>query len=168
MGIYAIWAQARDADGRPVIGRDGGMPWHLPGDLKHFAELTRTATVIMGRRTWESLPDAYRPLPGRSNIVVTSRSSVEDAMAADSLDAALEMATTMDDAADAWVIGGGTLYGAALGLVDGIEVTEIDLEVAGDTFAPQIPAEAFEVTAISDWRRDGDGPRYRFVTYARA
>lgn len=167
MGIYAIWAEARDAQGRPVIGRDGGMPWHLPGDLAHFKELTDGATVIMGRRTWESLPPAFRPLPGRSNIVVTSHSSIEDAMAADSLESALEMAATMDDAADAWIIGGGTVYSAAMGIVDGLEVTQIDLEVEGDTFAPEIPADAFTATSISDWRRDGDGPRYRFVTYAR-
>ena len=114
--LGAIWAQTIDG----VIGRDGVMPWHVPEDLQHFKEATSGKPVIMGRRTWESLPDAYKPLPGRTNIVVSR--SVDTVEARDggiwvsSLDAALEVAhkaqeaTNADSLADAWVIGGGTLH----------------------------------------------------------
>ncbi|MDH5151157.1 dihydrofolate reductase, partial [Kocuria palustris] len=67
--LSAIWAQTPDG----VMGRDGGMPWHLPEDLAHFKATTQGHPVLMGRRTWESFPERFRPLPGRTNVVVTSR-----------------------------------------------------------------------------------------------
>ena len=68
MTVGLVWAQARNG----VIGADGGLPWHLPEDLALFRRLTMGSTVVMGRRTWESLPDRFRPLPGRTNVVLTS------------------------------------------------------------------------------------------------
>src|SRR6186997_2452356 len=66
-GLGVVWAQTSTG----VIGRDGGMPWRLPEDMRHFTRLTTGHPVIMGRKTWESFPDQYRPLPGRTNIVIT-------------------------------------------------------------------------------------------------
>lgn len=167
-GIGAIWAQARDASGRPVIGAGGTMPWHLPGDLARFQELTRGGAVIMGRRTWESLPPRFRPLPGRVNVVLTARESLDGAVVATTLADALAAAAAAAPGAQCWLIGGATVFAAALDVADRLEVTEIDLEIAGDTYAPHIPAGAWSVVAESEWRRDGDGPRYRFVTYGRS
>ena len=79
-----------------VIGRDGGIPWHYPGDLRRFKRLTLGHTIVMGRRTWESLPPRYRPLPGRTNIVVTSRDAIDGVPVAPSLDYALQMASALE------------------------------------------------------------------------
>ncbi|WNM23387.1 dihydrofolate reductase [Demequina capsici] len=165
--IHAIWAQARDRAGRPVIGLDGGMPWHLPGDLARFQSLTHGAAVIMGRHTWESLPDRFRPLPDRFNIVVTSHEAPHGAASASSLPAALELAEAEDPGTDVWVMGGARLFAESLFVADTIEVTMIDLEVEGDTFAPVLSPTTWEVVAESGTQTDGDGPSYRFVTYHR-
>ena len=132
--LGAIWAQT-DAG---IIGRDGDMPWYAPEDLAHFKKVTLGAPVIMGRRTWESFPPRFRPLPGRTNIVI-SRSVAEaqerdGALWVPSLDAALYAARdavgapvedtpadadTADTAAvDAWIIGGGSVYAEALSRTD--------------------------------------------------
>jgi len=173
MTIKAIWAQARDDEGRPVIGSEGAMPWHLPADLAHFQHLTRGHAVIMGRRTWESLPPRFRPLPGRTNIVVTSLDVLDGAATAGSLSSALELADVLvasgDLAEDAtrWIIGGARMFSSAVGLADVLEITEIDLTVAGDTFAPEIPAREWQVDAQTPWSLSDEGLPYRFVTYAR-
>ncbi len=155
----SIWAQAHNR----VIGADGVMPWHLPEDLAHFRELTGGDPVVMGRRTWESLPERFRPLPGRDNIVVTRQPGFDapGATVVHSLEAAL----TGHDRATVWVIGGAELYSQALPLADRVEVTEIDLDVAGDTVAPALGPE---------WRADPgawleatNGMRYRFVRNLR-
>lgn len=186
--IGLIWAQARGG----VIGAGGTMPWHLPEDLRHFSRTTKGAPVVMGRRTWESFPPTYRPLPGRTNIVITS----DDAFAADgavragALDDALALAradlarraegSPPDSASPTiWVIGGGRVYREAMDLADLLVVTEIDLEVDGDTTAPAIP-EGFSVVAQSPdpapeagasaapgWHASRTGLRYRILTYSR-
>lgn len=167
MTVRAIWAQARDAAGRPVIGRDGTMPWHLPEDLAHFSALTGEDVVIMGRLTWESLPPKYRPLPRRTNIVVSrTEDSFPGAASASSLEAALEVAEELDEGSLCWVIGGGGLFEEAVETADWIEVTEIDAEIEGDTFAPSIEADAWEAETGA-WLTSEGGLRYRFVTYRR-
>ncbi|MFN3866925.1 MAG: dihydrofolate reductase [Demequina sp.] len=166
--LKAIWAQAHDPAGRPVIGAQGDMPWHLPEDLQRFKDLTSGAAVVMGRRTWESFPARFRPLPGRVNVVITSAGAVDGADAvAGSLTEALAAATRLAPEAVTWVIGGGRVYAQALPLVDELEVTEIDLEVAGDTFAPSVDAETWHVTSEGQWLTSRTDLRYRFVTYAR-
>ena len=281
-----IWAQARGG----VIGAGGTMPWHLPEDLAHFRAATMGAPVIMGRRTWESFPDRFRPLPGRRNIVVTrdpewvdagaeavgsldealalypapapprraapesaprgTRATPESALRATgasalratgaesesalratgaasesalratgaasesalratgaasesalratgaasesalratpesalratlSASAPADVARTAmngreheDDALpspDAWVIGGGELYRAAIDRADVLEVTEIDLDVDGDTMAPEIGASSWRLASVDPrdgWRTSRTGLRYRFLTY---
>lgn len=173
MPIKAIWAQARDEDGRPVIGFQGDMPWHLPEDLAHFQGLTKGHAVIMGRHTWESLPERFRPLPGRTNIVVTSLEALEGASIAGSLTGALRLADALveagDLAADAtrWIIGGASMFAEAVDVADDLEITEIDLSTTGDTFAPDIPAHAWQVALKTPWALSDGGLQYRFVTYTR-
>lgn len=159
--IGLIWAEARGG----VIGAAGGMPWHVPEDLAHFRATTLGAPVIMGRRTWESFPERFRPLPGRRNIVVT-RSDEWDAAGAEraaSLDDALNLVARDENA---WIIGGGQLYREAIGRADVLEVTELDLEVDGDTHAPV--RDGWQVDTAGDWAVSRTGIRYRFVTLTRS
>ena len=118
-----------------VIGRDGGLPWRLPSDLKRFKALTMGKPIIMGRKTWEGLP--VKPLPGRRNIVVTRQSAFKaaGAEAASTLEAALQMAGECEEIA---VIGGGEIYRAALPFADRLYLTEVDATVEGDTRFPDI------------------------------
>lgn len=158
-----IWAEARGG----VIGRDGGMPWHVPEDLAHFRAVTMGAPVIMGRRTWESFPERFRPLPGRRNIVVTRNPewAGEGAESEASLDASLSL---VGDAPEAWVIGGGGLFAEAMSRADVLEVTELDLEVAGDTFAPVRDGWAVAGIRPDDgWSVSRTGVAYRFLTLIR-
>lgn len=156
-----IWAQAA---GR-VIGADGVMPWHLPEDLAHFKKTTYGNPVIMGRRTWESFPERFRPLPGRRNIVISRSASAGGAESADSLDAALRLAP----GGDTWVIGGGGLFTEALPRADRVVVTEIDLTVDGDTFAPVLGAEwtIARTNPEEGWLTSTTGLNYRILDYVR-
>ncbi|WP_295830135.1 dihydrofolate reductase [uncultured Microbacterium sp.] len=161
--VGLVWAQAHDG----VIGADGGMPWHVPEDMAHFREVTGSAEVVMGRRTWESLPPRFRPLPGRRNIVVTRSADWADdgAERAGSIDEALDL-TTGDQV---WVIGGGMLYAAAIDRADLLEVTRLDVDVEGDTRAPS--TEGWHRVASNPeegWHTSRSGIRYRFETYRRS
>lgn len=168
MTINAIWAQALDRAGRPVIGRDGDMPWHLPEDLAHFQDCTRGQAVVMGRRTWESLPTKFRPLPGRFNVVVTSGEGPRNSASATSLAGALELVEEQEPSSDVWIIGGARLFAEATRVADEVVVTEIDLVTEGDTFAPELDPADWTVTSASDPRTSTTGLSYRFVTYRHA
>ena len=147
-----------------VIGRDGGLPWSLPEDMAHFREVTMGHPVVMGRKTWDSLPERFRPLPGRRNVVVSRNPvwSAEGAERAGSLDEALALA---GEAERVSVIGGGELFAAALPTADEVLLTEIDLDVDGDTFFP--PWSGFAEAAREEHVSE-DGVPYAFVTYRRA
>ena len=157
--LRAIWAEARGG----VIGSGGTMPWHVPEDLAYFSERTRGSAVIMGRRTWESFPERFRPLPGRRNIVITRDGSYEavGGETCGSLDEATSLAGD-----DAWIIGGGQVYREALPRVSELYVTEIDLEVDGDTRAPEIGPGWIRSTA-GEWLTSRTGTRYRFMVWTR-
>jgi dihydrofolate reductase len=148
-----------------VIGRDGGLPWRLPEDMAHFREVTIGHPVVMGRRTWESLPDRFRPLPGRRNVVVTRNPewSSTGAERAGSLEEALAL---VGGAERVSVIGGGELFAQALPLADELVLTEIDLGFEGDTFFPEWDRSAFDEFARVE-QVAGDGTRLAFVTYRR-
>jgi dihydrofolate reductase len=148
-----------------VIGRDGGIPWRIPEDVAHFKELTTGHAVVMGRRTWDSLPDRFRPLPERRNVVVTRDADwhAEGAERAGSLDEALAL---LDDDERVFVIGGAEVYAQALPLADEMFLTEIADDVVGDTFFPDWDRNAF-VQASRDERVSGAGARFAFVTYRR-
>ncbi|MDO5693253.1 MAG: dihydrofolate reductase [Pseudomonadota bacterium] len=156
--IGLIWAQACGG----VIGKDGVMPWHLPEDLAHFKRTTLSHPVIMGRRTWDSIPPKFRPLPGRRNIVVTRQVNWNEigATPASNLQAALQKC---EDSDQVWVIGGAQIYAQALPLADELVVTEIDADFDGDAFAPTIGPEWREVAREA--HRAANGLAFSFVRY---
>jgi dihydrofolate reductase len=145
------------------------MPWHLPEDLKHFRSVTSGAVVVMGRRTWLSLPPRFRPLPGRRNVVLSRQPGFEapGAEVQRSLEDALALGA---DGCRVWVIGGGQVYTAALPLADRLAVTEIDTHVDGDTMAPRIDGTWQLATCdpAQGWHESVTGLRYRFVDYVRS
>ncbi len=154
-------------DRHHAIGRGGGLLWHESEDQKHFRRVTIGCPVIMGRKTWQSLPERFRPLPGRRNIVVTRQAAWQavGAERAASFDAALRLT---GEAGKVFVIGGGELYAAALPSADELVLTEIDRTFDdADTFFPAFDRTRFIETA-REARTAGDGTRYAFVTYRRA
>jgi len=162
--LALIWAQTATG----VIGGDGDIPWHIPGEQRRFRELTTGGTVIMGRKTWDSLPERVRPMPGRDNIVVT-RSADLAAPGAVVVHSVQEALAAADPAKQAWCMGGGQLYAQMIGLASRLEVTEIDADVAGDAFAPAIGADWRLASADpeSGWHESPAGLRYRFLAYER-
>lgn len=167
--VRMVWAQARGG----VIGDGRDMPWHIPEDLAFFKQATLGRPVVMGRTTWESIPERFRPLPGRRNIVCTRDPgwSAEGAERAGSVAEALEMAGP-----DAVVMGGGQIYAAALDSADECLVTEIDADAPGTVRAPDLcgddPAgagpsgepgpRAWELVEVGEWIAD---PRSRVQGY---
>lgn len=133
MKLGIIYVRSRNG----VIGQGGVMPWHLPEDLAHFKQTTMSAPVIMGRKTWDSLPARFRPLPGRRNVVITRQADwrAEGAEHATSLEQAIALC---GDVPRAWITGGAEIYNLALPLADLAAVTEIDADFEGDTYAPQL------------------------------
>ena len=161
MKIHMIFARAANG----VIGRDGTMPWHLPEDLAHFKQLTHGCPVIMGRKTWDSLPLKFRPLPGRTNIVVTRQDDwqAEGAQRASGLKEALQLAGS---APEVWVIGGAQIYAQAEPLASRIEVTEIAQDFEGDAHAPVLGA-GWRETARSSMQVSAKGLPFSFFTLER-
>lgn len=157
--IGLVWAQAANG----VIGRDGTLPWQLPEDLARFKALTTGATVVMGRATWDSLPASVRPLPGRRNVVL----SRQDGWAADGAVVARSLTEALDQDGDVWVIGGGTVYRAALPYADVLVVTELDRAFEGDTVAPGIGPgwEVAEVDPATGFHASASGLGFRVVTW---
>lgn len=161
MTTFAIIAAMDENRG---IGKNNDLPWHLSADLKHFAAVTKGGTVIMGRKTWESLPEAYRPLKERLNIVV-SRGELElpdGVKLAHSLDEAIELAE-----GKTFVIGGATLYAEAIQHPACIELllTEVEGSVDCDAFFPEIPV-GFVMKEMSE-EMEEKGMTFRFVVYRK-
>lgn len=152
--IRLIWAEARNR----VIGANGEIPWRVPGEQKIFKDRTMGATVVMGRTTWESLPERVRPLPGRRNVVLSRRAGWS-AEGAEVLGSVAELLAGHDDF---WVMGGAEIYTALLPHAGQIVRTRIDLDVAGDTFAPALgpewqldSSESHDQFVVEDLRRSG-------------
>lgn len=158
MKLHLIYARARNG----VIGQNNQMPWHLPEDLAHFKRVTLGQPVIMGRKTWDSLPPRFRPLPGRLNIVVTRQPDwqAEGALRAASLEEAVRWC---GDAPDAWIMGGAEIYRQAEPLASTAVVTEIDADFEGDAFAPTLATGWQEMHRESHTSASGLG--FAFVTY---
>ena len=165
MQVVLIAGVARNG----VIGRDNGLLWRLPEDLKHLRAVTMGAPVIMGRRTWDSLPERFRPLPGRHNIVLSRSAGFEapGASVVATLDDAIALAQR-DTPERAFVIGGEQIYRAALPHADELVLTEIERDFDGDTFFPSFDRAAFIETQRE---RHHAGPPndfgFSFVTYRR-
>lgn len=156
MSVSIVVAHARNG----CIGRDGDLPWRLPSDLKRFKEITLGGTVVMGRRTWESLPPSFRPLPGRRNVVVTR----DDAYEASGADVVTSLDDVLDDAC--FVIGGGEVYAAALPHASRVYATHVDADVEGDTFFPALGPE-WRLSEESDPVAENDH-EFTFRVYERA
>jgi dihydrofolate reductase len=160
--VGLVWAQSTSG----VIGRGGDIPWRVPEDLVRFKQVTMGHTVVMGRRTWESLPAPVRPLPGRRNVVL-SRQTDYKAGGAEVL-GSLEQALTIFEAEpQTWVIGGEQIYLLALPLATRCEVTEVDVDLPrddGDAVAPVLDEAWLGVTG--EWQVSRTGLRYRFHTYS--
>lgn len=150
MRLALVWAQTPAG----VIGRDGALPWHLPEDLARFRRLTAGHAVLMGRRTWESLPDRMRPLPDRRNVVL-SRDPAYAAAGAQVVRSLPDALALVGDDDEVWVIGGATLFDELISRADRLEVTEVDLEVPGDTHAPAVAADRWRAVAADDLPVDG-------------
>ena len=149
-----------------AIGRDNQLLWRLPEDLIRFKALTMGHPVIMGRKTWDSLPARFRPLPGRRNIVLSRKPGIklDGAEVFASLDEALSACNPQEQV---FVIGGAQIYAEALPLADRLELTEIDAAFEADAFFPAWDRSAFDETnreprfnAVENWR-------YDFVGYQR-
>ncbi len=158
--ITIVVAHARNR----VIGSSGALPWRLPGDLRRFRELTRGSTVLMGRRTFESLPDAFRPLPERRNLVLSTdpayRAPGAEVFA--SLDAALAAC-----GGECFVIGGEVTYRAALPRCERVYATEVDAEPDGDAYFPEIDTAQWRLVENSEPFVE-DELAYAFKVYERS
>ena len=143
-----------------VIGTEGRLPWHIPEDMKHFKTLTMGKVVLMGRKTWESIPEKFRPLPGRTNVVITRQPDYP-------IQAGVEVFHALDEALaahgkdDVMVIGGADVYRQTLPHADRLEITHVDRVIEGDATFPAIDPSVWKEIA----REDRDG--LSFVTYAR-
>ncbi len=162
--VVLIAAVARNG----VIGRDNSLPWHLPEDMKHFRRVTAGHAVLMGRKTWESLPERFRPLPGRRNVVLSRQAGWQapGAETAASLPAALQVLSGADRV---FVIGGAELYAVALPMADGLILTEVQQAYEGDARFPSLEGTPF--VAVARQRPEApapEGPDFEFVTYRRA
>ena len=155
-------------DNDRVIGRGNDIPWRgkLPADMAHFQKLTMDSTVVMGRKTWESIPLKYRPLPGRTNIVLTRDEAFQTSGAG--------IAHTADEAiakssgGRVFIIGGAEIYRQFLPQADYLELTHIDTSSGGDTFFPEIDAAAWNITSEEVHTPDPKNAfAYIFRTYAR-
>jgi dihydrofolate reductase len=171
-GIGLVWAQTPAG----VIGKDGDMPWNLPEDLKHFTRVTTGHPVIMGRKTWLSFPAKYRPLPNRTNIVITrqedwgSSPEAEGAVVVKSLDDALLESQFAPGCEAVWILGGGEIFKESTALANVAVVTTIDVDADGDTYAPELgDGWAVGTSVPSDgWLTGANGTRYRFTKWNRS
>lgn len=141
--MKAIWAQSLDG----VIGDGHDMPWHIPEDLAHFKRTTSGEAVLMGRATWESIPERFRPLAGRDNLVLSTRAPGKWSQGA-------KVVSAIPELFDAWVLGGGSVYAQVLPHCCEVVITEVDAQLAamlGDqaVFAPDI--SDFTLVSCSDW-----------------
>jgi dihydrofolate reductase len=161
VSLFLIYARAANG----CIGRDGALPWHLPADLKRFKALTMGKPMIMGRKTFESLPGL---LPGRRHIVLTRRETF-DAPGADivrSVPEALAFARQDDPETDIAIVGGAAVYDVFRPMADRVELTEIHADFTGDTFMKPLGAE-WELSAREDHPARADKPAFSFLTYLR-
>lgn len=158
MALNVIFARAANG----VIGKDNDMPWRLPEDMAHLKRTTMGSRVIMGRKTWDSIPPKFRPLPGRVNIVVTRQPEwkAEGAVRAGSIG---EAAALCPAGEDAWVLGGAEIYRQALPLASKAVVTEIHADFEGDAHAPVFGPEWKEVAR--EPHESAGGLKFSFVTY---
>ena len=157
MSLFLIYARAANG----CIGKDGALPWHLPADLKRFKALTMGKPMIMGRKTFESLPGL---LPGRRHIVLTRRERW-DSTGAEVVRSVEEALATVGDG-NVVVIGGAAIFDVFMPLAAKVELTEIHRDFDGDVFMPPLGPE-WEICGREDFAAEGERPSYSFLTYTR-
>ena len=159
--LVGIAAVARNG----VIGADGDIPWRIPADWRRFKALTTGHTLVMGRKTYDSIG---RPLPGRTTVVVTRdrRWRGDGVLTAPSVDEALALASDREPEV-VWVAGGGEVYAATWDRLDRLEITTVDVAPEGSVRLPSIDERVWRETAREEHAADGDVPAYAFVSYAR-
>lgn len=170
--VGMIWAQTNQG----VIGAHGGMPWQLPEDMAHFKKVTTGHPVLMGRRTWESFPPKFRPLPQRTNIVLTRQAgwaASEEAAGAtvvSTIDDALTQAQSSPGNEEVWIIGGGEVYAQATEHCNVAVITVINTDVQGDTQAPVLSDDWTLRGSSPDkgWLTSRNGTEYRITVWAKA
>ncbi|WP_104086605.1 dihydrofolate reductase [Arthrobacter sp. GMC3] len=169
--VGMIWAQTNQG----IIGADGGMPWHLPEDLAHFKRVTDGHPVVMGRKTWDSFPEKFRPLPNRTNIVVTRQEGwaaspeASGAVVLDSLEQALVEAQFSPGGDEVWVLGGRQVFDQLMDDCNVAIITVINTNVPGDTEAPGLGQEwSFRGASPKEgWHTAKNGTEYRFTLWAK-
>jgi len=161
MKVSIIVAVAHDN----VIGKDNDLVWHLPKDMKFFMDTTLNHYVIMGRRNYESIPEKYRPLKNRTNVVVTRKSDFQapDCVVVNSIQAGIDAAKANGDK-ECFIIGGGQIYADSLenDMVDKMYITHIDQEFEGDTFFPSFNKNDWDLRVIMEHQKD-EKNKYNFV-----
>lgn len=168
--VAMIWAQTTAG----VIGIENGMPWHIPEDFKFFKAATMNAPVIMGRKTWQSLPPASQPLKGRTNIVISRDADFEapGATVVTSTEQGVQLAldsATQTGAATVWIMGGESIYRSCMDSATRLVVTMINADIAGDAFAPTIGSEWNLASRQPEtgWYTSIQGPQYAFLEYTK-
>lgn len=148
-----------------VIGINNTLPWHIPADLKHFKEVTLGKPIIMGRKTWASLP--FKPLPKRRNLVISRQA---DYIAVDTPHTeghtSLASALAACPEAEVCIIGGAQIYAQAMAIATDLQVTLIDLDIDGDAFFPHIDPSIWQVCSSEEHETE-DGIHYAFIHYQR-
>lgn len=152
-----------------VIGRDNDLIWHMPADMKYFKEKTSGHCVITGRKNYESIPEKFRPLPNRTNIVVTRQIDYKapGAQVASSIDEAIAIAKKTGDK-EVFIIGGAEIYKQSISFVNRLYITRIHHEFEGDAFFPEVDLEMFKLTeSIAHQADEKNKYHYTFETYDR-
>lgn len=157
------------------IGFEGGIPWHIPEDLQHFKKITSNKPVVMGIKTYESLPASVRPLPNRINVVLTSRANtIALGPKNDPFPEGLIQCRSFDELKDlfpgdqrVWVIGGEKVYNEAMPYADVIHHTQVNTENEVDTYGPTIPIHEWKTLIMSEQKISKTGIGYKFLTYVR-
>ena len=169
--IGMIWAQTTAG----VIGQAGDMPWAAPEDMAYYKATTWGHPVVMGRRTWDSVPPRFRPFAGRTNFVLTRDAAAGDAARREGAHVTTTIREALAEAAHAaggeltWIVGGGSVYAAAMADADVLSITVLDLDVAGDTHAPAPDGfTLFASSPATGFHPSAKGPGYRFETWVRA
>jgi dihydrofolate reductase len=166
MKLALIWAMSRNR----VIGRNNALPWHLSEDLRYFKRVTMGKPIIMGRKTWESIG---RPLPGRTNIVITRDQNFQagGARVVHSLDDALRLAEhvgVIEGAEEVIVIGGAEIYALALPKAERLYLTQVHAEVEGDAWFPEFDLSQWQELSREEFKAEGPNPYpYSFIVLER-
>lgn len=152
-----------------VIGKDNKLAWNLPYDMKYFSNITRNHTVIMGRKNWESIPEKFRPLPNRKNIIVSrnKKYKIKSSIVVNSVEKAIEVAKNDNDN-EIFIIGGGEIYKASFKYINKLYITEIRSIIEGNTFFPKWNKKKWkEISRISNKKDKIHKYDFDFVVYIK-